>query len=80
MAGLNLFFGYSFPCYAALMDEIAVGDVVIEEHTGDAGRVTALLDGEEAVIAFPDGTADVYPLDALGLAADQAWDWQPEGA
>lgn len=50
--------------------------IVIDEHSGDTGIVREVYD-DDALVYFPDGTADTLMLEGLSLAADQSW--EPEG-
>jgi len=62
-------------------EEITEGSVVIDETTGDAGRVARLHGDSSAWVKFPGagrmGWGLLIPVGDLNLAADQSW--EPEG-
>jgi hypothetical protein len=55
------------------------GSVIIDERTGDAGKILALRPDGSAWVRFPGpgGTDRVVEGEDLNLAEDQ--DWEPEG-
>ena len=56
--------------------QITGDSIVIDERTGDAGRVLSLRTDASAWVRFPGpgGTDRIVDLDDLNLAEDQAWE------
>jgi hypothetical protein len=60
-------------------ENIWAGAIVIDERTGDAGKVLSVLKDGDAWVRFPGpgGVDRIVGSDDLKLAADQSW--EPDG-